>query len=174
MTVFAGDGHGSGFFVDDGYLLTNQHVVSGAKFVKVRTVTGREVLGEVLVTNATRDIALVKTESVGLTGLPLRMDDPALSSQVFVIGTPLDPDLQSTVSSGIVSAFRSENDGGYIQSDVNVQPGNSGGPMFDENGNVIGITVSGRMDFGVPRGVNMFIPIADRIKALGVSVSRNN
>ena len=167
-TVFAGDGHGSGFFINDGYMLTNQHVVQGATFVKVRTVTGREILGEVLATNAARDIAIVKTEPLGLRGLPLRMEDPPLTSRVFVIGTPLDPALDSSVSTGIVSAFRNENEIRYIQSDVDVQPGNSGGPMFDENGNVIGITVSGLS------GLNFFIPISDGIKALGISISKDN
>ncbi|MEQ9448893.1 MAG: trypsin-like peptidase domain-containing protein, partial [Rhodospirillaceae bacterium] len=75
-TVFSGDGHGSGFFVNDGYLLTNWHVVNNSKFVKVRLVTGREIVGEVLVSNATRDVALIKTENIGLPGLPLRMEDP--------------------------------------------------------------------------------------------------
>lgn len=160
VTVFAGGGHGSGFFINDGYLLTNWHVVQDATFVKISTVTGREILGEVLVSNAARDVALVKTESVGLPGLPMRMEDPHLTSEVFVIGTPLDPALQSSVSTGIVSAFRNSDEGRLIQSDVNIQPGNSGGPMFDENGNVIGITVSGHTNQGVPAGINLFIPLS--------------
>lgn len=174
VTVFAGEGHDSGFFINDGYMLTNQHVVQGAPIVKVRTVTGREILGEVLATNTDRGVALIKTEMLGLPGLPLGMDDPPLTSQVFVIGTPLDPKLDSSVSAGIISAFRNNTEGRYLQSDVNVQPSNSGGLMFDENRNVIGITVSGHVNSGTLTGIVKFIPIADGIKALGISTAPEN
>jgi hypothetical protein len=75
-TVFAGDGHGSGFFISgDGYMLTNEHVVGGAKFVKVKLTTGREILGEVIRTNSARDVALIKTEESNMNALPLRNVD---------------------------------------------------------------------------------------------------
>jgi serine protease Do len=170
VTVFSGAGMGTGFFVNDGFVLTNEHVVGGAKFVKVKLVTGREIVGEVLAANSARDVALIKTEDIGIKGLPLRSEESPVSAQVFVIGSPLDKNLQSSVSSGIVSAYRVMNGQRFIQSDVTIQPGNSGGPMMDEHGNVIGISDLARMlDSGVPAGINFFIPIDDALTTLGIA-----
>lgn len=171
VTLFAGGGTGSGFYISDDLLLTNEHVVGGAQFVVVRTVTGRELVGEVLSTNAANDIALVRTEASGLGGLPLRLQDVPISSTVFVIGSPRGERNESTVSSGIVSAYRMEEGARFIQSDVNVIGGNSGGPMFDESGNVIGVTSWGEVQNGVTIGLNRFIPIADALAALNIQVS---
>ncbi len=171
VTIIAGSGLGSGFYVADNLLLTNQHVVGGASLVVVKTVTGREIVGEVMATNARRDIALVATESSGLGGLPLRLSDVPISSTVYVIGSPREERFESTVSSGIVSAYRREDGLRYIQSDVNVQGGNSGGPMFDEAGNVIGITVLGQKEGNATIGLNYFIPISDALAALNIQVS---
>lgn len=170
VSIFAGDGLGSGFFVADNLLLTNQHVVGGANLVVIKTVTGREMVGEVLATNASRDVALVQTESLGTDGLPLNPTDLPVGSRVFVIGSPLGEQNESTVSSGIISAYRTEDGLKYIQSDVNVMGGNSGGPMFDELGNVIGITVQGTVVNNVSVGLNRFIPIADALAALNVRI----
>lgn len=171
VTVFAGGGSGSGFFVADRYLITNQHVVGAATFVKVKLITGREILGEVIATDSARDVALVQTEVSGLAGLPLFTEDVSIGSGVFAIGSPLDEKNEGTVSAGIVSSYRKEDDGQrYIQSDVNVMPGNSGGPLLDSKGNVIGLTVSGQIDprTGGGTGLNYFIPIADAMAKLGL------
>jgi serine protease Do len=117
-------------------------------------------------TNSARDVALVRTEPSGLGGLPLRTAEPRVGDRVFVVGSPKDEDLESTVSGGIISAFRSLDGLRYIQSDTNVLPGNSGGPMFDEQGNVIAITVAGL--FGEGSGLNLFIPIAEALRALNI------
>lgn len=170
VSIFAGDGLGSGFFIADNMVMTNQHVVGGASLVVVRTVTGRELVGEVIATNAGRDVALVRTESVGLGGLPINRNDSPVGSQVFVIGSPLQEENESTVSSGIISAYRTEDELRYIQSDVNVLGGNSGGPMFDDRGNVIGITVQGTVINNVSVGLNRFIPIGDALSALNVRI----
>ncbi|MBT4739455.1 MAG: trypsin-like peptidase domain-containing protein [Rhodospirillaceae bacterium] len=164
-TVRSG-GHGSGFFISDNLLLTNEHVVGGAKVVVVRLVTGRELVGEIVATNEARDVALVRTEPSGLGGLPIQKTQPQIGDRVFVIGSPMDEDLESTVSAGIVSAFRSLDGLRYIQSDTNVLPGNSGGPMFDEHGNVIAMTVAGL--FGEGSGLNLFIPISEALSALNI------
>lgn len=168
-TLFAGSGMGSGFFIADNLLLTNAHVVGGAQLITVRLVTGRELVGEVVATSTARDVALVRTENSGFGGLPMGLTQPGVGDRIFVIGSPMDPDLESTVSAGIVSAFRTEEGQRYIQSDVNVLQGNSGGPMFDDKGNVIGITVIGM--FGQGSGLNLFIPIADALSALSIEVA---
>jgi len=59
----------------------------------------------------------------------------------------------------------------YIQSDVNVLPGNSGGPLLDSNGNIVGLTVSGKFHEGVSKGLNFFIPIKDALKALNIEIT---
>jgi serine protease Do len=165
VTVRSG-GHGSGFFISDNLLLTNDHVVGGAQVVAVRLVTGRELVGEVVATNATRDVALIRTEPSGLGGLPLRMTLPQIGDRVFVVGSPMDEDLENTVSAGIVSAYRDLDGLRYIQSDANVLPGNSGGPMFDDQGNVVAITVAGM--FGSGSGLNLFIPLDEALRALNI------
>jgi len=170
VTIYAGDGHGSGFFIsNNGYLLTNEHVVREAKFVKVKLATGREILGEVVKVNSTRDIALVSVEEKNMPALPIRDDEQNIGNEVYAIGSPLDDDLSTTLSKGIISAYRVEDGLKYIQSDVNVLPGNSGGPLLDKNGNIIGVTVLGRIFRGVPSGINFFIPVQDALLALNIN-----
>ncbi len=170
VTVFAGDGHGSGFFIDDrGHLLTNEHVVRGANYVKVRLLTGREVVGEVLAADARRDVALVGTEPVHTTGLPLNLRTPAQGTEVYVLGSPLDKEYQGTLTRGIVSANRPLDGQDFIQGDVGIMPGNSGGPLLDAQGNVLGIA-----DLTVVLGdaashLNFFIPIGDALDRLGIT-----
>src|SRR5207302_1282103 len=89
---------GSGFYISDTLLLTNEHVVRGYTTFKVRFSDRHEIAGEVLAKDAKRDIALLRTESTGLPGLPLRLQPPDVTSRVFVIGSPLDEALQGTVS----------------------------------------------------------------------------
>ena len=169
VTLFAGDGHGSGFFIDGkGHLLTNEHVVRRARQVTIRTVTGREIVGEVLATDPQRDVALVKAEETGVSGLPLRSDAPGVGAEVYAVGTPIDKALSATVSKGIVSAHRNRDGLDFIQSDANILPGNSGGPLLDANGNVVGIAVERFVYESAPTGLNLFIPIEGALDRLGI------
>ncbi|MBL8631548.1 MAG: serine protease [Rhodospirillaceae bacterium] len=170
VTVFAGKGTGSGFFVSDRHIITNAHVVQGAQFVKLKLITGREILGEVMTSDEIRDVALIQSESAGFTGLPVREDDLAIGSQVFAVGSPKGESNEGTVSAGIVSSYRTTDGQRWIQSDVNVMPGNSGGPLLDDKGNIIGLTSWGRIDerAGTPTGLNFFIPITDAMVKLGL------
>ncbi|ACG76940.1 hypothetical protein PHZ_c0526 [Phenylobacterium zucineum HLK1] len=166
--VFAGGGHGSGFVVSsDGYLLTNQHVVGDAKYVKVRWADGFEALGEVVRSDRRRDVALIKT-SAKATPLALRSSPAALGETVFAIGTPLDAKFQNTVTKGVVSASRTYDGLAFLQSDVGINPGNSGGPLLDEKGSVLGISVSTYQVNDAPTGLNLFIPIAEALDTLAL------
>lgn len=165
VTVVTPGGQGSGFYIADGLLLTNHHVIAGYSRVRLRFYGGREVDGELVSSNAKRDVALIKTAGAGVKGLPLRMDLPELTATVFVIGTPARDRNEGSVISGIVSAFREEKDGPFIQSDVAVTHGNSGGPMFDDMGNVVGLVDKGDTD---APAVNLFIPIGDALKVLDI------
>lgn len=168
--IFTGDGHGSGFLISkDGYLLTNQHVVGGAKYVKVRWSDGAETVGEVVRTDRRRDVAIIKADPGGRAPLSLRGGVATLGEPVFAIGTPLDAKFQGSVTKGVMSASRVYDGLPFIQSDVVINNGNSGGPLLDESGAVIGICVSGWEINGAPVGINLFIPIDDALKALALS-----
>jgi len=168
--VFAADGSGSGFLVSaNGYLLTNQHVVGGSKYVKLRWSDGSETLGEVVRVDARRDVALVKADAHGRAPLDLRMGPVRQGEPVYAIGSPLGEALQNTMTRGIVSATRVQNGQPIIQSDVAVTHGNSGGPLLDETGRVIGMTESGMAPAGSPIGLNFFIPIDDALRALALT-----
>ena len=175
VTVKIEGAHGSGFFISkDGYLLTNHHVVTENKFVTVKLTTGRQLPGEVVRTNKTRDIALVKVNESGMTALPLRFDLPDVASEVYAVGTPRDEKYSTTITKGIVSAYRTDNDLSLMQSDVAIHPGNSGGPMVDRFGNVVAVSVSGFAISGVSTSINFFIPIADALKFLAVELVKQD
>jgi S1-C subfamily serine protease len=169
VTVRSVDGHGSGFFIDgNGHVLTNEHVVGGAARVKIILESGEGLEGTVIATDPRRDVALVKTAPSGRTGLPVRGVRPAVGDEVYAVGSPMFEELSGTVSKGIISALRSFDGLEYIQSDVATVGGSSGGPLLDERGNAIGVTVSGFTEGEAPTGLNLFIPIADALRALGV------
>lgn len=173
VTIRTGSGHGSGFLISRrGYILTNQHVVGEARNVRVILHSGREIPGEVLRRDSRRDVALVKTSDEGLDSLPLNFKELPVGNDVLVYGTPLQEGLHGTLTKGIISAYRVNRQLRFIQSDANVQPGNSGGPMLDPAGNAIAITVSGISIGGNPLGHNFFIPINDAFKALKLKIPR--
>jgi serine protease Do len=172
MALFAGDGMGSGFLISrDGYILTNRHVVGAAKYLKVKWSDGIETVGEVVRTDAGRDIALVKTDPRGRQPFALRHTGVQAGDTVFAIGTPLDARLQGSITRGVVSGNRMFDGYNFIQSDVVVNPGNSGGPLLDDKGAVVGVTVS-RLDHNdSPLGINFFIPIDDALTFLSLKTA---
>jgi serine protease Do len=166
VTVFAGEGHGSGFFISaDGHLLTNEHVVRDARFVTIKLITGRELVGEVLRKSVTRDVALVKVEEAGMVPLPVKDTSVNVAEEVYALGSPLDEQYSATLTKGVVSGFRTQDDLRFIQSDVNILPGSSGGPLLDAQGNVAGVAVS-IVFAGVATGLNFFIPIDEALQVL--------
>lgn len=171
--VFAGDGMGTAFLVSpDGYLITNHHVVGDAAAVRVRWADRTETVGQVVRSDVRRDVALIKVaEAHGRKPLPLRLTGAEVGESVFAIGTPLETSFQNTVTKGIVSATRTLDGQSYIQSDVAVDHGNSGGPLVDETGSVIGITELGYAPDGVSHNLNFFIPIGSALNSLQLKVS---
>ena len=173
VTIDLGDAHGSGFIVDArGFILTNHHVVGERERIRIRFSDGKEAIGEVLRRDRLRDVALVKIEGGDHAALPIRAAPAAIAEEVFAIGAPLDPALSNSVTKGVVSAIRSRRDGMvYIQADVNIQGGNSGGPLVDGSGNVVGISVAGIREEGVMTGINFFIPIHDALDRLNLKLA---
>ena len=171
VTVLVEGAHGSGFLISpDGYLLTNRHVVGDAKLVRIRWSDGFETDGEVLRSDKRRDVALIKSSAHSRQPLFLR---PSLAQQgdaVFAVGTPLEEQLAGTVTRGVVSAYRVDGGLNFLQSDVGINHGNSGGPLLDENGAVIGIAESGLFvgQTDATLGINRFIPIGDALEFLAI------
>ncbi len=156
-------GAGSGFIVSpDGYILTNDHVVEGASEVTVRLVDQREFKARVVGADERTDIAVLK---IAATGLPVvRFGDPAKlrpGQWVLAIGSPFG--FQNSATAGIVSAIGrslpTENYVPFIQTDVAVNPGNSGGPLFNLEGEVVGINSQIFSRTGGFMGVSFAIPI---------------
>lgn len=141
VTVRTDIAQGTGFLItDDGYIVTNAHVLSGGREVYVLDYNQNKLATEFIGYNADLDIALLKI-SGNYEYLELgNSDDISVGEKVIAIGNPLG--LQFSVSEGIISATNREGPTGieaYIQTDAALNPGNSGGPLIDKNGEVIGI-----------------------------------
>ncbi len=155
-------GQGSGFIVrPDGVILTNAHVVDGASVVTVKLTDKREFKAKVLGIDKPTDIAVLKIDASDLPTVRLG-DSSALKvgQWVLAIGSPYGFD--NSVTAGIVSAkFRSLPDGSvpFIQTDVPVNPGNSGGPLFNMKGEVVGINSQIYTTSGGYQGLSFAIPI---------------
>ena len=177
VTIKIDGTYGSGFFISrDGYLLTNHHVVEDNKFVTIKLTTGRQMPGEVLRSHKARDVALVKVNESALEALPLQLEPPDVAAEVYAVGTPVSETYSTTISKGIVSAYRTVDDLKLIQSDAAIHGGSSGGAMVDRFGNVVAISVSGISSSAQKLGtsINFFIPIADALKFLAVEVVKQD
>ena len=156
-------GLGSGFIVSaDGTILTNAHVVDGAEEVIVKLTDKREFKAKVLGLDTASDVAVLKIDAKDLPAVKIgTAADTRVGEWVLAIGSPFG--FESSASAGIVSAFsRSLPDGSYvpfIQTDVAVNPGNSGGPLFNMAGEVIGINSQIYSRSGGYQGLSFAIPI---------------
>ena len=140
-------GQGSGFFIrEDGYILTNYHVASGANALLVTDHEGREYHADLVGADPTSDLAVLKIEPPkGKKFMALRFADPRnirLGQWTVAIGAPFN--LEHSVTAGIVSGVQRSGVGvnlyeNYIQTDASINPGNSGGPLLNTDGDVIGV-----------------------------------
>jgi serine protease Do len=159
-------GVGSGFIISsDGYVMTNHHVVDGADEIIVTLTDRREFKAKLIGSDRRTDVALVKIDATGLPTLPI--GDPAklkVGEWVIAIGSPFG--LDNTVTAGIVSAKGRET-GEYlpfIQTDVAVNPGNSGGPLINMRGEVVGINSQIFTTSGAYAGISFAIPIDEAMR----------
>lgn len=169
--------HGSGFFIDEsGYILTNAHVVRNSDEITVSTTDQTEYKAELIGLDERTDVALLKVKGKKLPTVTIgNSDDIEVGNWVLAIGSPFGFDY--TATKGIISAVsRSLPDGTYvpfIQTDAAVNPGNSGGPLFNLKGEVIGINSQIYSNTGSFNGLAFAIPIntamsiAEQLKAKG-------
>jgi serine protease Do len=156
---------GSGFIISpDGYILTNHHVIDDANEVTVRLDDRREFVAKVVGSDPLSDVALLKVEGTGLPSVELGDSESLKPGQwVLAIGSPFG--LEQTVSAGIVSAIGRSMPGQdqryvpFIQTDVAINRGNSGGPLFDMSGAVVGINSQIFSNTGGSIGLSFAIPI---------------
>ncbi len=156
-------GFGSGFVIsEDGYIVTNAHVVDNATEISVALPDRREFVATLIGSDARSDIALLKVDASGLPTLTLG-DSSSLNvgQWVLAIGSPFG--FEYTATQGIVSAVSrslpEENYVPFIQTDAAVNPGNSGGPLFDTNGEVIGVNSQIFSQSGGYMGLSFAIPV---------------
>ncbi len=154
---------GSGFVIDDqGFILTNNHVVEGADEIRVRLSDRRELTAELIGADPRSDIALLRVKARNLPVVKLgRSDDLKVGEWVLAIGSPFGFD--HSVSVGVVSALGrslpSESYVPFIQTDVAINPGNSGGPLFNLDGEVVGINSQIYSRTGGFMGLSFAIPM---------------
>ena len=172
-------GVGSGIVLSaDGLILTNNHVVSGAKSLVVTLAGGEEYSAEVVLTDSSHDMAIIRADAGGLTPATLGDSDALQVGQtVLAIGSPLG-EFTETVTRGIVSALDRNIDvasersrqplslSGLIQTDAAINPGNSGGPLINASGEVVGINTA---IAGSAEGIGFAIPINAAVRLISSS-----
>ena len=165
---------GTGFIIsEDGYIVTNNHVVEDANTVTVTLYDGTSYTATIVGTDSLNDVALLKVDATGLQPVTVADSDQIeVGEEVIAIGNPLG-ELTFTMTQGYISATDREinTDGtpiNMMQTDAAINSGNSGGPLFDMNGNVVGITTakySGTTSTGTTiEGIGFAIPINDVLK----------
>ncbi|MBF0580344.1 trypsin-like peptidase domain-containing protein [Erysipelotrichaceae bacterium RD49] len=163
---YVSQGAGSGVILsEDGYIVTNNHVVNGASSMTVKTYDGQEYPATLVGTDPQTDVAVIKIDATGLTPAVVgSSDDIRVGQAAIAIGNPLGS-LGGTVTTGIISAVGREitidnETMTLLQTDAAINPGNSGGGLFDVNGQLIGIVNAKQSDTGI-EGLGFAIPISD-------------
>lgn len=168
VTVWSEFGHGTGFFVDETLILTNQHVVGPSEYISVQFDPATKVRAILLASSPEKDIAILAVHPDALPAhivVPLADVGEAdqlviVGEQVFTIGSPLNQ--RKIMTTGIVSDVKER----VIVSDININPGNSGGPLFNSEGFVVGLTTFGDFAFGIGPGISGIVRIEEAIPLL--------
>ncbi|MBX9851113.1 MAG: trypsin-like peptidase domain-containing protein [Cytophagaceae bacterium] len=171
VTVKTEFGHGSGVIISKtGGILTNYHVIEDAK--KIEIIFSNELIleAEIIKVNEERDVAFLKVKAgSGFKCLPIHTGELSVGTDVLAIGTPEDISLGQSVTKGIVSGKRKIEGQIYIQTDVSINSGNSGGPLVNTKGEIVGIVVAKIKQAGT-EGLGFAIPINEALKVLKIEI----
>lgn len=170
VTVKTEFGHGSGFLIsENGYAITNSHVVADTDKIEVIFNNNITLPAEIITNDKIRDVTLLKIVGGGYSPLPVNTggNTTNIGSEVIAIGTPKNVELGQSVSKGILSGYRNIENKSYIQTDVSINMGNSGGPLLNSAGEVIGIVVAKMIGNDI-EGLGFAIPIDEAVKGLKI------
>jgi serine protease Do len=171
VTIKSEHGFGSGVIISDyGYIITNFHVITKEHFIDVILFNGITLKAKVLVVNQDHDLVLLQIEGSGFRPLPISFSEKLpIGGEVFAIGTPANLNLSQSVTKGIISGIRKLKEREYIQTDVKVNPGNSGGPLINSNGEILGIVTVKTVGIEF-EGLAFCIPINVVLEKLGIKI----
>lgn len=172
VTISTDAGHGSGALItEDGYILTAEHVVSGVNRLTIIFSNGVELEAKLVASDVKYDIALLKVPGSKYKALPLGQGlTTGLGEEAITIGTPGDIELGQSISKGILSGKRKQDEIVYLQTDLAVSPGNSGGPLMNAKGQIIGVIQRKLLGQGI-EGVGFALPIETALKRLNITVN---
>lgn len=172
VTVITEAGHGSGAVIDsEGYVLSAHHVVDGTSDIEVLFSNGLRQKASIVFSDAAYDLVLLDISGSGYRPIGLHVDDDAeLGDDVLTIGTPVDRSLGQSVAKGVISGKRVLEGQEFIQTDLAVSPGNSGGPLLNKNGAVIGVIQSKMIGKGI-EGVGSAMPMHLVVERLGLRIA---
>lgn len=170
FTIKGEKGHGSGFLISgNGYLITNYHVINNQNNLKAINNDGSEYNISVVRTDKDADLALLKID--GNFEFAFKIPDKnnfAIGQEVFAIGTPESVELSQSISKGVISGIRSDNNKSFIQTDISVNRGNSGGAVVSSKGELIGVVEFKLFGLGI-EGISFSIPAYSIMKSLSLS-----
>lgn len=169
VSIKAGLIHGTGFAISkDGYILTAAHNVSGLDKVYIETKSGDVFQAEILKIDLGLDVALLKAKVNFSNPLQFEFDNrPLIGEELFGVGFPISEKLSRSTSKGVLSGFRVLNGNSYIQTDASLNPGNSGGPLLNAKGKVVGI-VSWKILANGVEGISFAIDVENVPQVLGL------
>ncbi len=171
VTVITDGGHGSGVIISEkGLMLSAYHVVEGVNKIDVKFSSGLTLSADIVSYDKFNDIVLLDIQGEGFKALPLySLADYPLGMDVLTIGTPADLDLGQSISKGIISGKRKNEGHTYLQVDMSISPGNSGGPLLNKDGQIVGIVQRKIIGTGI-EGIGFAIPIELVKESLSISI----
>ncbi|QYJ68578.1 S1C family serine protease [Flavobacterium litorale] len=170
VTIKGDKGHGSGCFIsNDGYIITNFHVVAANDKITVITKDGKELTATIVRKTEYSDLALIKVDTTSEFAFTLPTEkNYKIGEDIFAIGTPKSIELGQSLSKGIISGFRTYEDNKMIQTDASVNGGNSGGALVNKNGDFIGVVNAKVFGVGV-EGLGFSIPAETIFEDLNIT-----
>lgn len=162
---------GSGVIIStDGYVLTAAHVVEGRETAIVSLSGGLSLDARVVRIDIATDVALLKLPGRGFQCAPFAPEPAAVGTDLFAVGTPLNPKLANSITRGIVSGIRTIDNHRLIQTDASVSPGNSGGPLFDANGRIQALVQFKEAGTAI-EGIAFGVPVSAIVSSLALTLN---